>query len=93
MTRRSLNGRAAMSAAVSASMDRARQADHLEARLESAGWTVTRVIGNDVSVECTRPSGIPGLDDYHAYGGPTVLVALTEAARDLLGSESEGGEA
>lgn len=92
MTRRSLNGRAGMSAAVSASMDRARQADHLQARLESAGWTVTRVIGNDVSVICRRPLLRTSYEELR-FGGPTVLVALTEAARDLLGSESEGGEA
>ena len=87
---RGYDSRTSWAAAASAAMDRADHADRLQQSLEDAGYNVTRLIGDDVTVVLERPSGIPGLVNEWRYSGPTALDALRLAVSDVLQQETNG---
>lgn len=87
MSRGGYNSRTAWATSASAAQDRAAAADRLQATLEDAGFDVTRLIGEDVTVVLEQPSGIPGLVNEWRYSGPTALDALRLAVSDMLNGD------
>lgn len=76
---RSFNSRTAWSQSVSASMDRAAAADQLERQIDEAGWDVTVLVGDEITVVLERPSGIPGLVEEIRFRAGDRFTAMREA--------------